>query len=98
MNSEFARALIADHLAVELDRVVSRASFVDDLGADSLDMVELAMRFEEAFDISIADEESEFCATVGNALTLVDKKVAARDLCRDRSQTTASEIDGRAVA
>ena len=64
MNSDMARALIADHLAVGVHKVVDRASFVEDLGADSLDMVELAMRFEEALDISIADHESEFCAPI----------------------------------
>ena len=75
MNSDFARDLIAAHLAVGVHRVVDRASFVEDLGADSLDMVELAMRFEEAFDISIADDESEFCATVGDALSLIQSKI-----------------------
>ena len=78
MNSDMARALIADHLAVGVHRVVDRASFVEDLGADSLDMVELAMRFEEALDICIADDESEFCLTVGDALSLIRSKIDTR--------------------
>jgi acyl carrier protein len=78
MNSDMARALIADHLAVGVHRVVDRASFVEDLGADSLDMVELAMRFEEALDICITDDESEFCSTVGDALRLIGSKIGAR--------------------
>ena len=78
MNSDMARALIADHLAVGVHRVVDCASFAEDLGADSLDMVELAMRFEEALDISIADDESEFCVTVGDALGLIQNKVGTR--------------------
>ena len=78
MNPDMARALIADHLAVGVHRVVDPASFVEDLGADSLDLVELAMRFEEALDICIADDESEFCETVGDALRLIRSKIGAR--------------------
>jgi len=74
MNVESARALIADHLAVHLDAVRNDAHFAEDLGADSLDMIELAMRFEEELDISIADDETEACATVGDALTLLEAK------------------------
>src|SRR3954451_7166900 len=70
MHVEAARALIADHLAVGLEAVRDEASFSSDLGADSLDMVELAMRFEEELDISIGDEESESCETVSDALVL----------------------------
>ena len=75
MDVSSARSLIADHLAVDVDAVRDEASFASDLGADSLDMIELAMRFEEALDISIADDESEACVTVGDALDLIRGKV-----------------------
>lgn len=74
MDLASARLLIADHLAVDVDAVRDDASFVTDLGADSLDMIELAMRFEEALNISIDDHESESCATVRDALDLIDRK------------------------
>ena len=59
MDAQFARALIADHLAVDVDAVRDEASFASDLGADSLDVIELAMRFEEALNVSIDDYETE---------------------------------------
>jgi acyl carrier protein len=80
MHVEAARALIADHLGIGLEGVRDDADFAGDLGADSLDMIELAMRFEEALDISIGDEESESCATVRDALNLVHAKVARRQV------------------
>ncbi len=76
MQVEAARALIADHLAVGVQAVRDDAHFTDDLGADSLDMIELSMRFEEALDISIDDHESEACATVADALSLLQRKIA----------------------
>jgi acyl carrier protein len=60
--------IIAEQLSVEKDKVVSQASFVDDLGADSLDLVELIMAMEEAFDIEIADEVAEKIVTVQDAV------------------------------
>ncbi len=75
MDVESARLLIADHLAVDIAVVRNDASFTADLGADSLDMVELAMRFEEALNISIPDDESEACETVGDALDLIRSKI-----------------------
>jgi acyl carrier protein len=78
MQVEAARALIADHLAVRLETVRDDAHFDSDLGADSLDMIELAMRFEEALDISIGDDESEACETVRDALDLIQTKVGTR--------------------
>lgn len=74
MDAQSARSLIADHLAVDVSAVRDDASFTSDLGADSLDMVELAMRFEEALNIAIGDEESEACATVADALELIRGK------------------------
>lgn len=76
MHHQAVRALIADHLGVGLEGVRDDADFAADLGADSLDMIELAMRFEEELDIAIGDEESESCATVRDALTLIQGKLA----------------------
>ena len=75
MYVEAARELIADHLGVGLEAVRDDATFASDLSADSLDMVELAMRFEERFEILIGDEESESCETVRDALDLLESKV-----------------------
>jgi acyl carrier protein len=77
MHVEAARALIADHLAVGLEAVRDDAHFSEDLGADSLDMIELAMRFEEALDIHIPDDETASCVTVRDALVLLRSKVVA---------------------
>ncbi|MEW6426571.1 MAG: acyl carrier protein [Thermodesulfobacteriota bacterium] len=60
--------IIAEQLSVDKDKVVPKASFVDDLGADSLDLVELIMAMEEAFDIEIADEVAEKITTVQDAI------------------------------
>ncbi|OGR01967.1 MAG: acyl carrier protein [Deltaproteobacteria bacterium RIFOXYD12_FULL_50_9] len=68
--------IIAEQLSVDRNKVVPQASFVDDLGADSLDLVELIMAMEEAFDIEIADEVAEKIVTVQNAMDHI-KSVAA---------------------
>ena len=65
--------IIVEQLSVEKDKVVPNASFVDDLGADSLDLVELIMAMEEAFDIEIPDEDAEKIVTVQDALEYVKK-------------------------
>ncbi len=65
--------IIVEQLSVEKDKVVSGASFVDDLGADSLDLVELIMAMEEEFDVEIPDEEAEKIVTVQNAIDFVAK-------------------------
>jgi len=64
--------IIVEQLSVDKDKVVSGASFVDDLGADSLDLVELIMAMEEEFDVEIPDEEAEKIATVQDAITFVN--------------------------
>jgi acyl carrier protein len=64
--------IIVEQLSVDKDKVVSGASFVDDLGADSLDLVELIMAMEEEFDVEIPDEEAEKIATVQNAIDFVN--------------------------
>lgn len=75
MNVESLRAIIADHLAVDVSAVRDDASFAKDLGADSLDVIELAMRFEERLNIRIDDHETESCETVRDALDLVQSKM-----------------------
>ena len=63
------KKIVVDHLGVEEDKVTDEASFIDDLGADSLDTVELVMAFEEAFDVEIPDEKAETILTVGDAIS-----------------------------
>ena len=63
--------LIIDQLGVEKEEVTSEASFLDDLGADSLDTVELVMAFEEEFDIEISDEDAEKITTVKDAISYI---------------------------
>ncbi len=65
--------IICEQLSVSEEDVVPEASFVDDLGADSLDLVEMIMAMEEAFDISIADEDAEKIKTVQDAFSYIDK-------------------------
>lgn len=68
---EKVKAVIVDQLNVEEDDVTEDASFVDDLGADSLDIVELVMALEEEFGISIPDEQAESIKTVGDAVNYI---------------------------
>ncbi len=70
---EKVKQIIVEQLGVDEAEVTSSASFVDDLGADSLDQVELIMAFEEAFDIEIPDEDAEKIKTVQDAVDYVDK-------------------------
>jgi len=65
--------IIVEQLSVDREKVVPEASFVNDLGADSLDLVELIMAMEEEFDVEIPDEEAEKIATVQNAIDYVAK-------------------------
>lgn len=65
--------IIVEQLSVEKEKVVANASFVDDLGADSLDLVELIMAMEEGFDIEIPDEDAEGISTVQDAIDYVKK-------------------------
>jgi acyl carrier protein len=65
-------AIIVDKLGVEESEVTNEASFTNDLGADSLDTVELIMEFEKEFNLSIPDEEAEKIETVGNAISYIE--------------------------
>jgi acyl carrier protein len=71
---ESVRKIIAEKLSVELEEVVPEASFVDDLGADSLDLVELIMSMEEEFDTDISDEDAEQITTVKDAIDYINKQ------------------------
>lgn len=66
------KKMIAEKLSVDLSEVVPEASFVDDLGADSLDLVELVMSMEEEFDIDISDEDAEKIVSVKDAIDYID--------------------------
>ncbi len=68
--------IIVEQLGVNAEEVTRDASFIDDLGADSLDTVELVMAFEEEFNAEIPDEEAEKLKTVGDAIDYIQKKVA----------------------
>ena len=72
---ERVKKIVVEHLGVEADKVTENASFIDDLGADSLDTVELVMAFEKEFDIDIPDEEAEKLRTVGAALSYLHDKM-----------------------
>jgi acyl carrier protein len=72
---EKVRKIIAEKLSVDLDEVVPEASFVDDLGADSLDLVELIMTMEEEFDVEISDEDAETLVTVKDAIEYTKKQL-----------------------
>jgi acyl carrier protein len=73
---ERVRKIVIDHLDADPEKVVEKASFIDDLGADSLDNVELVMAFEEEFDVEIPDDAAEHIQTVGDAVKFIDEKLA----------------------
>ena len=70
------KKIVADHLGVEEEKVLNEASFIDDLGADSLDTVELVMAFEEEFGAEISDSEAEKILTVGDAIKFVENSTS----------------------
>lgn len=76
-NSDKIKSIIAEQLGVKPEEVVEEASFVDDLGADSLDTVELVMALEEEFGIEIPDEDAEKMSTVAEAVRYIEEKAKA---------------------
>ena len=74
--SSRVKAIIVDKLGVDENEVVPEASFTNDLGADSLDTVELIMEFEKEFDIQIPDDKAEAIATVGDAVSFIEEAKA----------------------
>lgn len=69
------KQIIAEKLGVSEDKITPQSSFIDDLGADSLDQVELIMAFEDEFDVEIPDEDAEKMKTVKDAMDYLDSKV-----------------------
>src|SRR4051812_14976167 len=76
-TAERVKKIVVEHLNVDADKVTDTASFIEDLGADSLDTVELVMAFEEEFGIEIPDDAAESIVTVGDAVKYIDKANAA---------------------
>lgn len=72
--AERVKKIVIDHLGVDAEKVSEGASFIDDLGADSLDTVELVMAFEEEFGVEIPDDAAEKIATVKDAIDYIDSK------------------------
>ena len=71
------KKIVIEHLGVDADKVIDTANFIDDLGADSLDIVELVMAFEEAFGVEIPDDAAEKITTVKDAIAYIDSHKAA---------------------
>jgi len=74
--AERVKKIVVEHLGVEEDKVAEGASFIDDLGADSLDTVELVMAFEEEFSVEIPDDAAENIQTVGDAINFIKENAA----------------------
>ena len=74
--SNKVKKMVADHLGVDEMKVTDEANFIDDLGADSLDTVELVMAFEEEFGSEISDSEAEKILTVGDAIKFIESKAS----------------------
>jgi acyl carrier protein len=75
--AERVKKIVIEHLGVDADKVVDNANFIEDLGADSLDTVELVMAFEEEFSVEIPDDAAETIVTVGDAIRFLEKATAA---------------------
>ena len=73
-TEEKVKKIVMDHLGIEENKISLESKFIDDLGADSLDTVELVMAFEEQFDIEIPDDAAETILTVQNAVDFIDNK------------------------
>ena len=76
-TAERVKKIVVEHLNVDADKVTETASFIEDLGADSLDTVELVMAFEEEFNVEIPDDAAETIQTVGDAVKFLEKNSAA---------------------
>jgi len=70
------KKIVLEHLGIDESKVVENASFIDDLGADSLDTVELVMAFEEEFSCEISDDEAEKILTIKNAIDFIESQVS----------------------
>jgi acyl carrier protein len=76
-TAERVKKIVVEHLNVDAEKVTDNASFIEDVGADSLDTVELVMAFEEEFGIEIPDDAAESIVTVGDAVKYIDKANAS---------------------
>jgi acyl carrier protein len=76
-TSDRVKKIVVEHLGVEAEKVTEEASFIDDLGADSLDIVELVMAFEEEFSVEIPDDAAEKISTVKDAIDYIEANKAA---------------------
>ena len=76
-TADRVKKIVVEHLGVEADKVNEEASFIDDLGADSLDIVELVMAFEEEFGVEIPDDAAEKITTVGDAINYIQEHQSA---------------------
>ncbi|GGC69065.1 hypothetical protein GCM10010994_29480 [Chelatococcus reniformis] len=74
--AERVKKIVVEHLGVDAEKVTENANFIDDLGADSLDTVELVMAFEEEFNVEIPDDAAETIVTVGDAIKFLEKNAA----------------------
>ncbi len=72
-TADRVKKIVVEHLGVEAEKVTEEASFIDDLGADSLDIVELVMAFEEEFNVEIPDDAAEKITTVKDAIDYIDQ-------------------------
>jgi acyl carrier protein len=72
-TADRVKKIVVEHLGVEAEKVTDEASFIDDLGADSLDIVELVMAFEEEFNVEIPDDAAEKITTVKDAIDYIDQ-------------------------
>jgi acyl carrier protein len=79
LDLRLALSVIAEHFGVSVEQVTEQSVFTRDLGADSLDLIELSMRLEQEFGVHIGDDESETCMDVGSALQLLREKLAVAD-------------------
>ncbi len=79
-TADRVKQIIADQLMVELEEVTDEAAFVEDLGADSLDTVELIMEFEDEFGVEISDEDAEKISTVGEAVAYLEKLLEEKEV------------------
>jgi acyl carrier protein len=75
-TADRVKKIVVEHLGVEADKVTEESAFIDDLGADSLDIVELVMAFEEEFSVEIPDDAAEKIGTVKDAIDFIDKNKA----------------------
>ena len=88
--AERVKKIVIDHLGVDAEKVSEGASFIDDLGADSLDTVELVMAFEEEFGVEIPDDAADSILTVGDAVKFIEKAVG----CPIKYVSVSAEREG----